>query len=244
MLPEWDDEAGWHRAILTRRTHVNFVRMAENYNDPCHVHYVHEFGRWLPKGVTIRTIGQRETWVKAFHAAWDAQGNISDDRGIMMEFDVIGMMSRNTNLQPGYPPTIVLATVTPRDHAETQIHMILLQPKDAATSQVHCALVAMTRNQVMGEDDAVLRTTRPLRAAPPAEELLVETDLTVAQVRQMTRDYAERHGEIDTVELEALRDTHVRVIPCPAHRSDPKNWVHRTVPLRAPRSDRQRQVNA
>ena len=29
------------------------MRMAENYNDPCHVHYIHEFAKWLPKGVTI-----------------------------------------------------------------------------------------------------------------------------------------------------------------------------------------------
>ena len=90
----------------------------------------------------------------------------------------------------------------------------------------------MTRDQVMNEDYAVLKTTRPRQAASPAEELLVETDVTLAQVRKMTRDYAATHGEIDAGALAALRDTHIRVLPCPGHRTNPGEWVHKTVPLR------------
>jgi hypothetical protein len=55
--------------------------------------------------------------------------------------------------------------------------------------------------------------------------------VTVAQVRKSTVEYGDKMGVIDHVALAALRDTHIRVIPCPAHQSDPKGWVHKTVPL-------------
>jgi phenylpropionate dioxygenase-like ring-hydroxylating dioxygenase large terminal subunit len=237
ILPEYDDPDGWHVGILSRQKDVNYVRMAENYNDPCHVHYVHEFARWLPKGVTIETLELTDTYVKAFHAAWDARGATSRDRGLMMEFDVVGMVSRNTNRQPGYPPTVVVATVTPIDEGNTQIFMLLLQPKPGTdgrgglSAADHQMLVTMTRDQVMDEDYAVLKGTRPRQAASPTEELLVETDVTLAQVRKMTRDYAAKYGEVDAQALAALRDTHIRVVPCPGHRTEPGQWVHKTVPL-------------
>lgn len=232
ILPEYDDPDGWHVGILSRHKDIHYVRMAENYNDPCHVHYVHAFGKWLPKGVSIETLELTDTYVKAFHAAWDAQGRTSPDRGLVMEFDVVGMVSRNTNRQPGYPETVVVATVTPVDEANTQIFMLLLQPKQGISVADHQALVTMTRDRVMDEDYAVLKTTRPRLAASPAEELLVESDVTVAQVRKITRDYAAKHGEIDAAALAALHDSHIRVLPCPGHRAEPGQWVHKTVPLR------------
>jgi hypothetical protein len=37
---------------------------------------------------------------------------------------------------------------------------------------------------------------------------------------------------VDAQALAALRDTHIRVLPCPGHRSEPGQWVHKTVPLK------------
>ena len=230
-VPEYET-GDWHWGIIKRKKDISYVRMSENYNDPCHVHYVHEFAKWLPKGVTIIDHEQTDTYVKAFHAAWDAKGNHSEDIGLMMEFDVIGMMSRNTNYQPDYPVNIVLATTTPIDESNTQIFMQLLLPKEGKESkQQHAMLMEMTEHQVMDEDYAVVKTTRPRQAANPAEELLVETDVTLAQVRKITKEFGEKSGQIDTRALAQLRDTHIRVIPCPQHRSDPKGWVHKTVPM-------------
>ena len=230
-VPEYET-GDWHWGIIKRKKDISYVRMSENYNDPCHVHYVHEFAKWLPKGVTIIDHEQTDTYVKAFHAAWDTKGNHSEDIGLMMEFDVIGMMSRNTNYQPDYPVNIVLATTTPIDESNTQIFMQLLLPKEGKESkQQHAMLMEMTEHQVMDEDYAVLKTTRPRQAANPAEELLVETDVTLAQVRKITKEFGEKSGQIDTRALAQLRDTHIRVIPCPQHRSDPKGWVHKTVPM-------------
>ena len=110
--------------------------------------------------------------------------------------------------------------------------MQLLQPKEGKDSkEQHTMLMDMTEHQVMDEDYAILKTTRPRHAANPTEELLVETDVTLAQVRKITKEYGEKYGEIDTRALAELRDTHIRVIPCPAHKNDPKGWVHKTVPL-------------
>ena len=231
IMPEYDT-GHWHHGVISRHKDINYLRMTENYNDPCHVHYIHEFAKWLPKGVTIEDHELTDTYVKAFHASWDADGNYNSKTGLLMEYTVIGCMSRNTNQQPNYPPQVVLACVTPIDDFNTQIHMILLQPKNGEESaKQHQMLMQMTEHQVMNEDYAVLKTTRPRLAAPPAEELLVEADVTLAQCRQITLEHADKMGVIDTRALDAIRDTHIRVIPCPGHRDAPKGWVHKTVPL-------------
>jgi phenylpropionate dioxygenase-like ring-hydroxylating dioxygenase large terminal subunit len=243
IMPEWES-GEWHKDVITRDKDINYMRMAENYNDPCHVHYIHEFAKWLPKGVTIVDEELTDHYVKAWHAAWNADGEHSLSSGLMMEYDVISCVSRNTNYQPDYPPQIVTAYVTPVDDHNTQIHMVILMPKDeitmldgtkarSATADEHKDLVKMTREVVMDEDYVVLRTTRPVKAAAPAEELLVETDRTVAQVRKLTKDYGDEFGRIDTVALKELEDSHISVIPCPGHKTEPNNWVHKTVPLLA-----------
>ncbi len=103
-------------------------------------------------------------------------------------------------------------------------------------------IVEMTRDVVMDEDYAVLKTTRPVKAARPGEELLVETDRTLAQVRKLTKDYGDRFGRIDSAALAQIADSHIRVIPCPGHKSNPGNWVHKTVPLLAPKKQDSLQV--
>ncbi len=257
-LPEVMPEAetgDWHAALLSRRKDIHFLRMAENYNDPCHVHYVHEFAKWLPKGVTIVDHELTDRYVRAWHAAWDAQGNHGNSAGLMMEYHVISCVSRNTNYQPDYPPQIVTAWVTPIDEHETQIHMMILMPKHetvvldgsrvrGATAEEHQMIVDMTRDQVMDEDYAVLKTTRPRQPASPAEELLVATDRTLAQVRRMTLDYGAAAGEINVEAWRRIEDTHIRVIPCPGHRAEPASWVHKPVPLRARTPPSARQAKA
>ncbi len=241
IMPEWDTDE-WHKDVIIRHKDINYMRMSENYNDPCHVHYIHEFAKWLPKGVTITDHELTDRYVKAWHASWDAEGNHSESAGLMMEYHVISCVSRNTNYQPDYPSVVVSAYVTPIDERNTVIHMVILMPKNAttaldgsrvraATVEEHKMLIDMTRDQVMDEDYAVLKTTRPRQAASPQEELLVETDRTVAQVRKLTKDYGEKFGTIDTAALQELEDTHIRVIPCPGHKTHPRNWVHKTVPL-------------
>jgi phenylpropionate dioxygenase-like ring-hydroxylating dioxygenase large terminal subunit len=241
IMPEWES-GDWYQDVITRDKDINYMRMCENYNDPCHVHYIHEFAKWLPKGVTIVDHELTNLYVKAWHAAWDAEGKHSESAGLMMEYNVISCVSRNTNYQPDYPPQIVTAYTTPVDEHNTRIFMVILMPKDeitaldgsrvrGATEKEHQDMVAMTRDVVMDEDYVVLVTTRPANAAPTNEEVLVETDRTLVQVRKMTVAYGEEQGMVDTKAVRDMADDHITVIPCPGHKSDPKNWVHRTAPL-------------
>ena len=241
MMPEWDT-GDWHKDVITREKNVNFIRMCENYNDPCHVHYIHEFAKWLPKGVTIVDHELTDRYLRAWHASHDAEGEHSVSAGLMMEYNVISCVSRNTNYQPDYPPQIVTAYTTPIDEHNTRIFMIILMPKDetavldgsqvrGATAEEHKAMIDMTRDTVMDEDYVVLKNTRPVVAAATTEELLVDTDRTLVQVRKMTGAYGEQFGTVNVSALREMEDAHITVIPCPGHKADPKNWVHRTAPI-------------
>ncbi len=241
IMPEWDS-GEWHKGVISREKNVNFIRMCENYNDPCHVHYIHEFAKWLPKGVTIVDHELTDRYVKAWHAAHDADGNHSASAGLMMEYDVVSCVSRNTNYQPDYPPQIVTAYVTPIDEYNTRIHMVILMPQNettvldgstvrGATVEEHRMIMDMTRDTVMDEDYVVLKNTRPVLAAPVTEELLVDADRTLVQVRNMTAAYGEKFGVVDHTALRAIEDAHITVIPCPGHRLQPKGWVHRQAPV-------------
>jgi hypothetical protein len=44
--------------------------------------------------------------------------------------------------------------------------------------------------------------------------------------------WAKQGYEIDQERFDQLSKEHVLVIPSPARRTDPTNWVHQTVPLR------------
>ena len=241
IMPEWDS-GDWYKDVITREKNVNFIRMCENYNDPCHVHYIHEFAKWLPKGVTIVDHELTDRYVKAWHAAHDTEGSHSASSGLMMEYSVISCVSRNTNYQPDYPPQIVTAYVTPIDEYNTRIFMIILMPKHETTvldgssvrgagADEHKAIVDMTRDVVMDEDYVVLKETRPVFAASTTEELLVDADRTIAQVRKITAEYGERFGTVDAKTLRGIEDAHITVLPCPGHKEDPKGWVHRITPL-------------
>ena len=133
IMPEWDS-GDWHKDVITREKNVNFIRMCENYNDPCHVHYIHEFAKWLPKGVTIVDHELNDRYLRAWHASHDADGEHSLSAGLMMEYNVISCVSRNTNYQPDYPPQIVTAYTTPVDEHNTRIFMIILMPKGESTA--------------------------------------------------------------------------------------------------------------
>jgi phenylpropionate dioxygenase-like ring-hydroxylating dioxygenase large terminal subunit len=241
IMPEWDTDE-WHKGVITRDKDINYIRMCENYNDPCHVHYIHEFAQWLPKGVTIVDHELTDQYVRAWHAAWDKDGKHSESSGLMMEYNVISCVSRNTNYQPDYPSQIVTAYTTPLDDHNTRIYMVILMPKDETTAldgstvrgaseKEHRELIAMTRDVVMDEDYVVLSTTRPVNAARTSEELLVDTDRTVAQVRQMTMNYGAAQGFIDTRRVSEIEADHITVVPCPGHKSEPKGWIHNQAPL-------------
>ena len=231
IYPEYDDTQTYHSTCITKQPQVNYIRMSENYNDPAHVNFIHEFAAYLPLGVTIIPKINDALYLKAFHASHDEDGNHSEDMGLMMEYSVVGNMSKNTQTIPGVPLQIVTAVVTPIDHRNSAIFMITSHLKSQVSHEDHLELVQMTKDIVMDEDDVVLTRAEPFLPAPVSEELLVEADRTLVDVRNMNAAFSEKYGAVDHTALAALADSHIRVIPCPDHKADPKNWVHKIVPL-------------
>jgi hypothetical protein len=50
--------------------------------------------------------------------------------------------------------------------------------------------------------------------------------------RKCCQRWAAKGWEIDRAEAERLSRSQILVIPSPGRREDPKNWIHKTVPLR------------
>ena len=87
------------------------------------------------------------------------------------------------------------------------------------------------------EDTDVVEAIRPV--FPPAsasEEFLTETDGMEFQFRSKVREWASRGWEIDVEKMLAEQSRRIMVIPSPARREDPNNWVHKAVPLRSVQS--------
>ena len=64
-----------------------------------------------------------------------------------------------------------------------------------------------------------------------ANELVLETDGMEMLFRRKAQELRDKLGAIDSRKLEAERKYKVFVIPSPARKQDPSNWVHDTVPL-------------
>jgi hypothetical protein len=83
------------------------------------------------------------------------------------------------------------------------------------------------------EDLSVVEKVRPTLTPPSlTHEFLTETDSMEIAFRKACWRWANKGWEIDMDQFEQLSKDQVLVIPSPARRSEPKNWVHKTVPLR------------
>ena len=85
---------------------------------------------------------------------------------------------------------------------------------------------------VLGEDAAVLDHLRPTRVPPTlADELLLDSDKHGMLFRKRVKARELSGDDIDEAAMRS-EDEYARVIPSPARREDPSNWVLRPVPLR------------
>jgi hypothetical protein len=88
-------------------------------------------------------------------------------------------------------------------------------------------------HKAVREDTAVVEAIRPV--LPPesgAEEFLTETDGMEFMFRTRVREWSRRGFEIDVEAMLAALPRRALVIPSPARRAEPDNWVHPSVPLR------------
>jgi phenylpropionate dioxygenase-like ring-hydroxylating dioxygenase large terminal subunit len=225
---------------------VNWARFEENSLDTAHINFVHPtFGtRRAPRVMVVPItptqyggkVQRTRPAPKNDQKSGEIAKLINPDRGftsVSLEFSLVGVCHR---IQPTFQEGMSIITFsvkTPIDAFTTrtfgvQARNFLLDPAQDAErlEMIHKAV---------REDTAVVEAIRPV--FPPnsmSEEFLTETDGMEFMFRTRVREWARRGWEIDVEKMLAEQHRKVMVIPSPERRADPTNWVHRTVPLRAP----------
>lgn len=244
LLPEFDDPEHWRLIPYRAEAQVNWQRFEENSLDTAHINFVHPtFGTRRAPRVTVvpitpTTYGGKVQRTRPAPKVEQKTGEmarmLNPERGftsVSLEFSVVGICHR---IQPVFQEGMSIITFSvkvPIDpfHTRTfglQARNFLLDP---AQDEERLAGIM----KAVGEDTAVVEALRP--SLPPqsaTEEFLTETDGMEFQFRSKVREWAQKGWEIDVEQMLAEQSRRVMVIPSPARRADPANWVHKTVPLR------------
>jgi phenylpropionate dioxygenase-like ring-hydroxylating dioxygenase large terminal subunit len=246
LLPEFDDPERWRLIPYRAEARVNWQRFEENSLDTAHINFVHPtFGTRRAPRVTVVPItptayGGKVQRTRPAPKVEQKSGEmakiLNPDRGftsVSLEFSLIGVCHR---IQPVFQEGMSIITFSvkvPVDpfHTRTfglQARNFLLDP--AQDEERLAGIMKAVR-----EDTDVVEAIRPvLPPASAAEEFLTETDGMEFQFRSKVREWAQKGWEIDVEQMLAEQPRRILVIPSPARRADPTNWVHKTVPLRTP----------
>ena len=249
LLPEFDDPEHWRLIPYRAEAKVNWQRFEENSLDTAHINFVHPtFGtrrapRVMVVPITPTTYGGKVQRTRPAPKVEQKTGEmakmINPERGftsVSLEFSLVGICHR---IQPVFQEGMSIITFSvkvPIDafHTRTfglQARNFLLDP---AQDEERLASIM----KAVQEDTVVVEAIRPV--FPPAsatEEFLTETDGMEFQFRSKVREWAQKGWEIDVEQMLAEQQRRVLVIPSPARRADPTNWVHKAVPLRGASSE-------
>lgn len=249
LLPEYYDTDNWRTTRLVIDVNVNWQKMEENSIDTAHLTFVHEvFGSREDPTATIvplerRPYGMRVSRERTAPKAAQKTGVLgkllSEERPktrVTLEFSVAGIGHRiNPEFRPGMAQ-IAFSVSTPIDAENTRIFG--LQARNYAIEPEHDAERIAGRKKAIGEDIAVVSRVRPkVGPTPLNNEFLVEADGMEVAFRRMIMQLVDKGWEIDHKKVAAEYDRKVYVIPSPARREDPKNWVHDAVPTTKPRQE-------
>jgi phenylpropionate dioxygenase-like ring-hydroxylating dioxygenase large terminal subunit len=244
LLPEFHDEEHWRLVPYRFEAAANWVRMEENSLDTIHTSFVHRRfgGRVDPQSaaadIELLPFGAR---VKREKNAPE-QGSNSDDLAkllptnrtrtrVSLEFSIVGICHR---IQPTFSEgmsQINFTARTPIDEFRTRAFG--WQARNYLLAQEHDAERIRGLQEAIAEDLRIVEKVRP-RLTPPSlpEEFLTKADSMEVAFRRLVREWKEKGWEIDSERYAQESDSRALVIPSPARRDDPKNWIHRTVPLR------------
>jgi phenylpropionate dioxygenase-like ring-hydroxylating dioxygenase large terminal subunit len=243
VYPEYDDPAAW-RVIRTSFTlPVNWERTEENSIDGAHPSFVHKaFGsrrdptvhivpvvtdEWSASTTRSRTPPERKDKTGAMAAI------TSDNRGknvATTKFYVCGIMNRTDIRRADGVHQVQLAARTPIDEYNTRV--FIMQARNYLKEPEHDAERLAGIMQAREEDFGVVDTVRP-RLAPKraAHDLLTEADQLETAFRRKMRELTAKGRRIDSDLVEQESKRQVFVIPSPQRHEDPKNWVHKPMPM-------------
>jgi phenylpropionate dioxygenase-like ring-hydroxylating dioxygenase large terminal subunit len=242
-LPEYGDTDQWRMVALEKEWACNWQRLVENLIDTSHVHFVHSFGKHLPSKMKIFPVDETD-WSGHIEQIFEQvptedtrttmsapQAEATRDRSLVMtDFDLIGLLHKNTQEKSSGYDQIIWSVSTPIDFYTTRQFILhfrgfLMEPK-------HDDNMRKTLRWNFDEDAAILEHQLPrLTPANISEELVVATDDAELVYRRMADNVRKRLGAIDRVAMEQTSPDQVRVIPSPARAKDSGNWPHKTVKL-------------
>jgi len=249
LLPEFDDPEHWRLVPYRFEAAANWVRMEENSLDTIHTSFVHRrFGgrvdprsaaadiELLPHGARV---SREKNAPEQGRTSSDLARLLPSDRTrtrVTLEFSIVGVCHR---IQPTFSEgmsQINFTARTPIDEFHTrafgwQARNYLLGPE-------HDAERLKGLQEAIEEDLRIVEKVRP-RLTPPRlpEEFLTKADSMEVAFRRLVREWADRGWEIDSERYARESQRRAFVIPSPARRADPHNWVHAAVPLRDAQQD-------
>jgi phenylpropionate dioxygenase-like ring-hydroxylating dioxygenase large terminal subunit len=244
LFPEFDDPENWHRIPYQFEAQANWVRFEENSLDTAHTNFVHRaFGSKRNPKLETQPIeekewGARVSRVKPAPKLDQKSGEIAKLLGaersstqVTLEFSLVGLCHR---IQPTFREGMSQINYTARTPIDVgRSRAIGWQARNYLREPEYDAERMAGILQAVKEDLWVVESVKPQRTPPSlAEEFLTETDGMELAFRKRVFRWAKQGYEIDQERFDQLSKEHVLVIPSPARRTDPTNWVHQTVPLR------------
>jgi phenylpropionate dioxygenase-like ring-hydroxylating dioxygenase large terminal subunit len=248
FFPEYEQpEADGMRWVFNRgkaQFNCNWVRAIENGVDRTHAVFVHtDFGnperrvplpyevvdeehRLYVKG-TVKILNKRGEWKKEF-----PDGRDKEERENEVQIYVPAPCIRIQMHMAPPKSMIILTAYTPVSEDLTQLTFI--QARNFMTDDKYSEDALKRVYLVLNEDARVLNHLRPARVPPSlSDELLLDNDRHGLMFRKRVKAREEAGEAIDSAAM-AREDDYARVIPSPARRSDPKNWVLQPVLMRNP----------
>ncbi len=249
LFPEYDDTQNWRRMPFQFEAKCNWMRMEENSLDTAHTNFVHRaFGARHAPALEASLIeetewGARVARTKPAPKTEQKSGDMAHllqkgrkNTSVNLEFSVIGVCHR---INPTFRPGMSLITFTARTPIDAyRTRAIGWQARNYLMAPEHDAERMALIDEAVREDLSVVEKVQPpLTPKSLSHEFLTETDGMEVAFRKAVWRAASQGWEIDRQAFEQERLTRVLVIPSPARRADPKNWIHKSVPLIAPHVD-------
>ncbi len=244
LFPEFDDREHWRLVPYRFEAAANWVRMEENSLDTIHTSFVHKRfgGRVDPTSaasdIELLPFGAR---VRREKHAPDEGRNSGDLAKLLpanrtrtrvsLEFSIVGISHR---IHPTFSEGMSQINFTARTPID-QFHTRAFgwQARNYLIAPEHDDERIRGLKEAIQEDLRIVEKVRP-QLTPPTlpEEFLTKADSMEVAFRRLVQDWANRGWEIDSERYATESRSRALVIPCPARRDDPKNWIHRTVPLK------------
>ncbi|MBL8644465.1 MAG: aromatic ring-hydroxylating dioxygenase subunit alpha [Rhodospirillaceae bacterium] len=247
-FPEYYDEKTWRKVRISYEAPVNWARSEENSIDGAHPSFVHaSFGSKRDPKVHIVPV-ETHDW-GASTTRERTPPDRSQKTGAMREltaekrgktkattaFCFTGVTHRIDIQRADGLRQVTLSHRTPVDEFNTRT--FTTQARDYLMTEEFDKERFEGRQKAIAEDIAIVRTVRPpLPPKSTTAELLTEADQLETAFRAMNRRMEEKGWEIDSDVVEKESKRQILVIPSPQRLTDPKNWVHKTVPTTRPRA--------